>query len=146
MREGRRGRDETKVLGLVREGDRIGAAQTDKGDLVADAFVVALGSFSPTLVRPLGLRLPVYPVKGYSITAPIIDPTRAPESTLLDESYKIAITRLGDRIRVGAWRKCPGLIAASSRGSVARWSIRCRVCFRTQATLREPAFGRASGR
>jgi D-amino-acid dehydrogenase len=69
---------------------------------------VALGSYSARLVRPLGLRLPVYPVKGYSITAPIIDADRAPVSTLLDETYKVAITRLGDRIRVGGMAEISG--------------------------------------
>ena len=74
----------------------------------ADAYVVALGSFSPALVRPLGIRLPVYPVKGYSITAAIIQEERAPQSTLMDETYKIAITRLGDRIRVGGMAEVSG--------------------------------------
>jgi len=89
----------------------IEAAITDKGVVTADAFVVALGSYSPGLVRSLGLRLPVYPVKGYSITVPIVDPARAPVSTLLDESYKIAITRLGDRIRVGGMAEVSGFNA-----------------------------------
>jgi D-amino-acid dehydrogenase len=78
------------------------------GVLTADAVVVALGSFSPLLVRPHGIRLPVYPVKGYSLTIPITDATRAPESTVMDETYKIAITRLGDRIRVGGMAEISG--------------------------------------
>jgi len=99
--------DET-VLSLHRDRGRIEAAVTDKGLLVADAFVVALGSHSPNMVRPLELRLPVYPVKGYSITAAIVAPDRAPVSTLLDESFKVAITRLGDRIRVGGMAEVSG--------------------------------------
>ncbi|MFN3609344.1 MAG: FAD-dependent oxidoreductase, partial [Hyphomonas sp.] len=74
----------------------------------ADAFVLAAGSWSPALARPLGLRLPVYPVKGYSITLPITDETRAPQSTLLDETFKVAITRLGDRVRVGGMAELAG--------------------------------------
>ena len=93
---------------LATEPGRIEAAVTDKGSVTADAFVVALGSYSPGLVRGLGLRLPVYPVKGYSITVPILDESRAPQSTLLDESYKIAITRLGGRIRVGGMAEVSG--------------------------------------
>jgi D-amino-acid dehydrogenase len=62
---------------------------------------MALGSFSPLLLRPLGVDAPVYPVKGYSLTVPITDESVAPQSTIMDESYKVAITRLGDRIRVG---------------------------------------------
>ena len=69
---------------------------------------LALGSWSPRLVRPLGISLPVYPVKGYSITVPITDPDAAPVSTVMDESYKVAITRLGDRIRVGGTAEISG--------------------------------------
>ncbi len=93
---------------LVAEGGRLSAVETDAGRMAGDAFVVALGSHSPALVRPHGVRLPVYPVKGYSITVPIVDASRAPESTLLDETYKIAITRLGHRIRVGGMAELSG--------------------------------------
>jgi D-amino-acid dehydrogenase len=87
---------------------RITAVRTSKGRVTAEAFVVALGSYSPALVKSLGIRLPVYPVKGYSITVPIVDETRAPVSTVMDETYKIAITRLGDRIRVGGMAEIAG--------------------------------------
>ena len=96
------------VKRLVRDGGRIVRVETDQGDLAADAYLVALGSYSPRLLSPLGLRLPVYPVKGYSITAPIRDADHAPVSTLMDESYKVAITRLGDRIRVGGMAEIAG--------------------------------------
>ena len=96
------------IAGLRKEGDRIAAVRTSRGEVAADAFLVAMGSYSPALVAPFGMRLPVYPVKGYSITAPILDPERAPVSTLLDESYKVAITRLGDRIRVGGMAEISG--------------------------------------
>jgi D-amino-acid dehydrogenase len=98
----------TEVQGLDRVGGRIVRVRTSRGEMTGDAIVVALGSYSPALVRPMGLRLPVYPVKGYSITVPLVAPDRAPESTLLDESYKIAITRLGDRIRVGGMAEISG--------------------------------------
>jgi D-amino-acid dehydrogenase len=92
------------------EGDPQGVrgVVTDKGTITADACVVAMGSFSPHLVQGLGLDVPVYPVKGYSITAPIVEESRAPVSTVLDESYKVAITRLGDRIRVGGMAEVSG--------------------------------------
>lgn len=93
---------------LTREGGRITGVVTDAGVVTGDAYVVAAGSFSPELVRALGLRVPVYPVKGYSITVPIVAAARAPQSTLLDESYKVAITRLGDRIRVGGMAEISG--------------------------------------
>jgi D-amino-acid dehydrogenase len=87
---------------------RITAVHTSEGRVTADAFVVALGSYSPMLVRDFGIKLPVYPVKGYSITVPIVDETRAPVSTVMDETHKIAITRLGDRIRVGGMAEIAG--------------------------------------
>ncbi len=96
------------IRGLDVEGGRVRGVVTAHGTLQADAVVVALGSFSPLLVRPHGIRLPVYPVKGYSLTIPITDASRAPESTVMDETFKIAITRLGDRIRVGGMAEISG--------------------------------------
>ena len=93
---------------LESDAGRITAVRTSAGRITADAFVVALGSYSPQLVSPLGIKLPVYPVKGYSITVPITDPSRAPVSTVMDETHKIAITRLGDRIRVGGMAEIAG--------------------------------------
>ena len=96
------------IRGLDVEGGRVTGVVTAHGRLAADAVVVALGSFSPLLVRPHGIHLPVYPVKGYSLTIPITDASRAPESTVMDETYKIAITRLGERIRVGGMAEISG--------------------------------------
>jgi len=98
----------TTIARIVEEGGRITRVETDRGPLVADAYLVAMGSFSPHLVKPLGLKVPVYPVKGYSLTVPIVDEPLAPVSTLLDESYKVAITRLGDRIRIGGMAEISG--------------------------------------
>ncbi|MHC1478659.1 D-amino acid dehydrogenase [Frateuria aurantia] len=75
---------------------------------VADAYVLALGSYSPAMLAPLGIRLPVYPLKGYSLTLPIVDAERAPVSTILDETYKIAVTRFERRIRVGGMAEIAG--------------------------------------
>lgn len=93
---------------LEQEAGRITAVHTSEGRVTADAFVLALGSHSPMLVREFGIKLPVYPVKGYSITVPIVDAARAPVSTVMDETHKIAITRLGDRIRVGGMAEIAG--------------------------------------
>jgi D-amino-acid dehydrogenase len=90
------------------EAGRVRGVVTDRGVVSADAVVVALGSYSPLLLKQFGIRLPVYPVKGYSLTIPITDASRAPESTVMDETYKIAITRLGDRIRVGGMAEISG--------------------------------------
>ncbi len=96
------------IDGLEADAGRIVAIRTSEGRVTADAFVLALGSYSPGLVAPFGIKLPVYPVKGYSITVPIVDGTRAPVSTVMDETHKIAITRLGDRIRVGGMAELAG--------------------------------------
>lgn len=93
---------------LVTKDGVIDSVETDSGRIRADAYLIALGSTSPLLLSPLGIRLPVYPVKGYSITVPIVEEARAPVSTLMDESYKVAITRLGDRIRVGGMAELSG--------------------------------------
>ena len=98
----------TTIKGLDVEGGQVRAVMTDRGRMDADAIVVALGSYSPLLLKPLGISLSVYPVKGYSLTIPITDASRAPESTVMDETYKIAITRLGDRIRVGGMAEISG--------------------------------------
>ena len=71
-------------------------------------LLVALGSYSPLLLAPIGVRIPVYPVKGYSITVPISDAVGAPESTVMDETHKVAVTRLGDRIRAGGTAELAG--------------------------------------
>lgn len=98
----------TAIKALEADGGKIAAVQTSAGRLTADSFVLAMGSYSPALARPFGMRLPVYPVKGYSITVPIVNEDRAPVSTIMDESYKIAITRLGARIRVGGMAEISG--------------------------------------
>lgn len=98
----------TRIDKILVEGGRITGVATSAGVLKADAYVVALGSYSPFLLRPLGLSVPVYPVKGYSITVPITNPDLAPVSTVMDDSYKVAITRLGDRIRVGGTAEISG--------------------------------------
>src|SRR5690606_26098032 len=77
-------------------GWRISGVQCDGRLMQADAYVAALGSYSPLLLKGLE-SVPVYPMKGYSITVPIADESRAPVSTLLDETYKIAITRFDKR-------------------------------------------------
>ena len=99
------------IDGLIADASRVTGVATSSGMLQADAYVVALGSWSSRLVRPLGISLPVYPVKGYSITVPITDPDGAPVSTVMDESYKVAVTRLGNRIRVGGTAEISGYSA-----------------------------------
>ena len=98
----------TTIKRLDVEGGKVRGVVTDRETLRSDAVVAALGSYSPLVVKDHGIDLPVYPVKGYSLTIPIKDASRAPESTIMDETYKIAITRLGDRIRVGGMAEISG--------------------------------------
>jgi D-amino-acid dehydrogenase len=98
----------TRIQGLQVGGGAVTGVHTDAGLLTADRVVLALGSHSPQLLKPVGLDIPVYPVKGYSITVPITDASGAPESTVMDETHKVAVTRLGDRIRVGGTAELAG--------------------------------------
>ncbi len=87
---------------LEKSGDRIQAVVTEQGQLQGDAYVLALGSYSPIIARPLGLDLPVYPVKGYSLTLPIEGRTGAPSLGGVDEANLVAYVRLGDKLRLTA--------------------------------------------
>jgi D-amino-acid dehydrogenase len=91
---GVRFRYSTSVQKILTEGERISGVQANGGEvLTADAYVAAMGSYTPQLVKPLGIHLPVYPVKGYSLTMPITDADAVPASTVMDETYKVGITR-----------------------------------------------------
>lgn len=97
-----------QIEALQADGDRITGVRIDGRVETADRYVLALGSWTSRLLAPLGVRLPVYPLKGYSLTIPIRDPAMAPVSTVLDETYKVAITRFDDRIRVGGMAEVAG--------------------------------------
>jgi len=96
------------IQALQTEGGRITGVQAGGQLLQADRYVLALGSYSRPFLQPLGLRLPVYPVKGYSLTIPLRDAACAPVSTVLDESFKVAVTRFAQRIRVGGMAELAG--------------------------------------
>ena len=74
----------------------------------ADAYVVALGSYSPLLLRPLGISIPVYPLKGYSITVPLEPGDEAPTVSLADDDYKLVYSRLGNRLRAAGTAELAG--------------------------------------
>ncbi len=96
------------VQAIEHAGTQITGVQTSRGRFTADRYVLAMGSYSPLIAKPLGLQLPVYPVKGFSITVPITDAALSPESTIMDETHKVAVTRLGSRIRVGGTAQLSG--------------------------------------
>jgi len=91
-----------RVDRLVEDGGRITHAITDQGDLRADAFVLAAGAESVFLAEGVGVKLPIYPVKGFSITAPFRDPERGLSMGLVDEDRLVAMSRFGDRVRAAS--------------------------------------------
>jgi len=98
------------VESLEIRGDSVESVRLDNGRAAADAFVVALGSYSPLLLRPIGIRVPVYPLKGYSITLPLgpAEQALAPRVSLTDEAHKIVISRLGERVRAAGTAELTG--------------------------------------
>jgi D-amino-acid dehydrogenase len=100
-------RHNTRINGLTFNNSEITGVLCEDGYVQADAYVVALGAYSTQFLQPL-VDIPVYPLKGYSITVPIVDAAAAPQSTVLDETYKIAITRFDNRIRVGGMAEISG--------------------------------------
>jgi len=98
---------DTAIDALEIQGDAISGVRTSKGVMKADRYVLALGSHSRFLLGGQ-FKVPVYPLKGYSLTVPITNAAKAPVSTILDETYKIAITRFEDRIRVGGMAEIAG--------------------------------------
>ena len=92
----------------VESGRVIGVDTEIAGRIEGDSYICAMGSYAPRILRPIGIRLPVYPVKGYSVTLPVADDALAPQSTIMDETHKVAITRLGDRIRVAGTAEIAG--------------------------------------
>lgn len=97
-----------EISHITHDGRQITGVVTSGQTLTADAYVLACGSYSRLLGKQVGLDLPIYPVKGYSLTVPIVDESKAPVSTVLDETYKVAITRFNDRIRVGGMAELSG--------------------------------------
>jgi D-amino-acid dehydrogenase len=106
-------RYEQTALGLERAGDMVGPvrlidARGRVSSLEADAFVVALGSYGARLLHRIGIRIPVYPAKGYSVTMEIEDAGRAPTVSLTDDEYKLVFSRLGDRLRIAGTAELNG--------------------------------------
>ncbi len=88
------------MKGLAREDDKIVGVDTGGGRVQGDSYVCAMSPFAPGLLSKIDIPIPIYPIKGYSTTLPVTDDAAAPQSTIMDETHKVAITRLGDRIRV----------------------------------------------
>jgi D-amino-acid dehydrogenase len=94
---------------LIKTNNRITGVESPSGERIeGDQFVVALGSYSRQMLKSLNIDIPVYPVKGYSLTVPITHADAAPVSTIMDETYKVAITRFDNRIRLGGMAELAG--------------------------------------
>ena len=97
------------IRDIAIENGRVAGIDTEvAGRITGDRYVCALGSYGPRVLNPIGVKLPVYPVKGYSVTLPVTSDALAPQSTIMDETHKVAITRLGDRIRVAGTAEIAG--------------------------------------
>jgi len=101
-------RFDTSVAGLATSGDRVLGAETTAGTMRADAYVVAMGSYSPLITNPIGVWLPVYPAKGYSVTVPITEPEKAPQGGIIDDERKLVYSRLGSRLRIAGMAEIAG--------------------------------------
>jgi D-amino-acid dehydrogenase len=107
-RRGAEFRYDTAVLGFELDGDRLAGVRTSQGDLRADIYVMCLGNHSPIFARQLGVKLPIYPIKGYSLTIPIGNHRQPPTIGSVDENNLVAISRFGDRMRVTATAEFAG--------------------------------------
>ena len=104
---------DTRIVGIERRGDtlasvRIASADGVVSDLTADRFVLCLGAFSAAFARELGVSLNIYPAKGYSVTLPVLDPSKSFEVSLTDDEYKLVFSRLGDRLRIAGTAELNG--------------------------------------
>jgi D-amino-acid dehydrogenase len=97
---------ENDIENIEVSGKRVTSVVTDKGEHKADAYVMAMGSYSPLLLRPIGINIPVYPMKGYSITLPAND--KSPSISVTDVSAKLVYSRLGDRLRIAGTAEFAG--------------------------------------
>ena len=133
-RRGVRFRYDSAVRTIESAGGRVSGVRVidEESDqsLQADAYVVALGSYSPLLLQPLGVRIPVYPLKGYSITLPLgpEHAEAAPTVSLTDEAHKIVISRLGNRLRAAGTAELTGYDTTVS-------SLRCAAIARRVVNL-----------
>ncbi len=121
------------VRRLEAAGGRVTAVALEGADgteerATADAYVVALGSYSPLLLRTAGVRVPIYPLKGYSITVPLAAGDVAPRVSLTDEAAKLVFSRLGDRLRVAGTAELAGYDTAVNR-------VRCEAIVRRTREL-----------
>lgn len=98
----------TRIIGITHDQGKIASVQTDQGEITADAYLVCLGSYSPLLLKTIGINLPVYPCKGYSISIDTTGYNGAPQTALIDDSVKMVYSRLGTHLRVAGTAELDG--------------------------------------
>ncbi|WP_395021139.1 D-amino acid dehydrogenase [Dongia sp.] len=128
------------ITKIERKGDRITGVETDHGRITGDAYVLALGSYSPLLTKPIGLKMPIYPVKGYSVTLPIADPESAPAHFGVDEANLVAFARLGDRLRLTATADFAGYDTSFGPGDFVHMLKVARELFPRAAAFDRPDY------
>lgn len=134
----------TPVEKLLYEGEQIYGVKCGDDIIKADAYVMAFGSYSTAMLKGI-VDIPVYPLKGYSLTIPVAQDDGAPVSTILDETYKIAITRFDKRIRVGEWRKLSALTLNYYNRVVKRWRWSYAISSRAEGMWNKPRSGMGCG-
>ena len=135
----------TSIEALESAGDRVTGVRLrresgETASLVADAFVVALGSYSPLLLRPIGISIPVYPAKGYSATLVTQGYTEAPHVSLTDEVYKIVFSRLGERLRIAGTAEFAGYDTGLNMVRCAALVKRAQALFPRAADYSHPVY------
>ncbi|MDZ7809940.1 MAG: FAD-dependent oxidoreductase [Arhodomonas sp.] len=121
---------------------------TDRGEITADAYVMAAGVDAPALLRPLGIKLPIRPVKGYSATLAAMDGDDVPRVPIIDEERKVVITRLGQRLRLAGTAEFAGMdreIAPRRVDIVIRQALSNFPGFAARVDGAAPSTGPASG-
>ncbi|HZD19349.1 MAG TPA: D-amino acid dehydrogenase [Burkholderiales bacterium] len=119
-----------RIVALQTQGARIGGVRLQAANelLRADAYLVCLGSYSPLYLRPLGVRLAIYPLKGYSVTLPVADASRAYTLSLTDDEHKLVFSRLGERLRIAGTAELNGYNTQLN-------DVRCRAILRRTLEL-----------
>ena len=134
----------TVIEQIAQGGSRVAGVVVNDGEaselLTADAYVVALGSYSPQFLRPLGVHIPVYPAKGYSATLTLVDGTPAPFVSITDDERKLVFSRLGNRLRVAGTAEFNGYNLELNPVRCGALIERTRQLFPALETIGEPAF------
>jgi D-amino-acid dehydrogenase len=124
-------RFDSPIQAIETAGDEVSAIHLESGRISADLYLMSLGSYSPLLLAPLGIRIPVYPLKGYSITLPLgpAEMSAAPTVSLTDEAFKIVISRLGKRLRAAGTAELTGYDSTVNVARCAAIARRIRELF-----------------